>query len=104
MLDTRDNSMPLCEAHCVNKKIHIHKSNMPWFWHVCPRIHPGTILTQCSRGGIEAVHPRYAISWRNNWMLKNADYVVTYITHTWGGAAQYARKTKAQGKYIVNIR
>ncbi len=54
--------------------------------------------------GIEAVHSRYAISWRNNWMLKNADYVVTYITHTWGGAAQYARKAKAQGKYIVNIR
>ena len=31
--------------------------------------------------GIESVHPRYAISWRNNWMLKQSDYVVTYITH-----------------------
>ena len=27
--------------------------------------------------GIESVHPRYAISWRNNWMLKQSDYVVT---------------------------
>ena len=25
--------------------------------------------------GIECVHPRYAISWRNNWMLKHSDYV-----------------------------
>ena len=42
--------------------------------------------------GIESVHPQYAISWRNNWMLKKSDYVVTYITHSWGGAAQYAKK------------
>ena len=34
--------------------------------------------------GIEAVHPRFAISWRNDWMLKQSNYVVTYITHTWG--------------------
>ena len=42
--------------------------------------------------GIEAVHPRYAISWRNNWMLNHSDYVVTYITHSWGGAARFAKK------------
>lgn len=53
--------------------------------------------------GIETVHPRYAISWRNNWMLKQSDYVVTYITHTWGGAAQYADKAKKQGKIIINL-
>lgn len=53
--------------------------------------------------GIESVHPRYAISWRNNWLLKQADYVVTYITHSWGGAAQYATKAKKQGKTIVNF-
>ena len=48
--------------------------------------------------GIESVHPHYAISWRNNWMLKQADYVVTYITHFYGGAAQYAEKAKRQKK------
>ena len=53
--------------------------------------------------GIESVHPRYAISWRNNWMLKQSDYVVTYITHSWGGAAQYAEKASKQGKNVVNI-
>lgn len=40
--------------------------------------------------GVETVHPRFAIAWRNKWMLREADYVVTYITHGWGGAAQYA--------------
>ncbi len=41
--------------------------------------------------GIETVHPCYAISWRNNWMLRHSDYVVTFITHFWGDASQFAR-------------
>ena len=53
--------------------------------------------------GIESVHPRYAISWRNNWMLKQSDYVVTYITHTWGGAAQYVKKAKSQRKLLIEL-
>ena len=53
--------------------------------------------------GIEFVHPRYAISWRNNWMLKQSDYVVTYITHSWGGAAKFADKARKQGKIVFNI-
>lgn len=53
--------------------------------------------------GIESVHPHYAISWRNNWMLKQSDYVVTYITHTWGGAAQYAKRAKTSKKRVINL-
>ena len=53
--------------------------------------------------GIESVHPHYAISWRNNWLLQQADYVVSYITHSWGGAAQFAQKAKRQGKRVINI-
>jgi hypothetical protein len=53
--------------------------------------------------GIESVHPHYAISWRNNWMLSQSDYVVTYITHAYGGAAQYAKKAKAQKKIILKL-
>ena len=36
-------------------------------------------------------------------MLKRADYVVTYITHDWGGAAQFARKAAKQGKTVVKL-
>lgn len=53
--------------------------------------------------GIESIHPHYAISWRNNWMLRQAEYVVTYITHSWGGAAQYAKKAKHNRKFVINI-
>lgn len=53
--------------------------------------------------GIESVHPRYAISWRNNWMLRQSDYVVTYITHSWGGASHFAESARKQNKHIINI-
>lgn len=53
--------------------------------------------------GIESVHPHYAIFWRNDWMLRQSDYVVTYITHFWGGAAQYAAKAVRQGKIVSNL-
>lgn len=53
--------------------------------------------------GIETVPKRFAISWRNKWMLKQADYVVTYVTHSWGGAAQFAEMAKRQHKKVINI-
>lgn len=53
--------------------------------------------------GIESVHPRYAISWRNNWMLDQSDFVVSYITHQWGGAAQYIKKAKKQNKILIEL-
>ena len=53
--------------------------------------------------GIESVHPRYAIFWRNNWMLKQAEYVVTYITHSWGGAAKYQEASTKLGKVVINL-
>ena len=54
--------------------------------------------------GIETVRPKLVISWRNNWMLKQSDYVVTYITHAYGGAAQYTEKANRQGKNIKKIK
>ena len=52
---------------------------------------------------IESLHPHYAISRRNNWMLKQSGYVVAYITHSWGGASQYVVKSKHGGKTAINI-
>ena len=50
--------------------------------------------------GIEAVPRRFAITWRNKWMLRQAEYVVTYVTHSWGGAAQFAEM--AEKKEVRN--
>ena len=54
--------------------------------------------------GIENVPRRFAISWRNDWMLEHSDYVITYVTHSWGGAAQFAAKSEKKGKKVIHIR
>lgn len=53
--------------------------------------------------GLESVHPRYAISWRNNLMLQHSDFVVAYVTHSWGGAAQFAKRAVSQKKTLIQI-
>ena len=60
---------------------------------------PDTILPE----GIEKVPRRYSIFWRNEWMLKRSDYVVTYVTHPSNGAAQFAKRAEKQGKYVINL-
>ena len=53
--------------------------------------------------GIETVPPRFAISWRNKWMIKQSDYVVTYTTRSYGGAAQFAGMAERQKKIVINL-
>lgn len=53
--------------------------------------------------GLETVHPRYAISHRNTWMFNHSDYIITYITHPWGGAARFAKKANSLGKTTISL-
>lgn len=53
--------------------------------------------------GIESVPKRFAISWRNKWMLKQADVVITYVTHPSSGAWEFEKLAVKQGKRVINI-
>ena len=54
--------------------------------------------------GIENVPKRFAITYRNKWMLSRADYVVTHVnTHVASGAAQFKKLAEKQGKTVINI-
>ena len=53
--------------------------------------------------GIETVPKRFAISWRNKWMIKQSDIVVTYVTHNFGGAAQFKALAERQGKMVIEM-
>lgn len=53
--------------------------------------------------GIENTPRRFAISWRNRWMLRQSQYVITYITRPWGGAAQFAELARRQHKTVYNL-
>lgn len=49
------------------------------------------------------VPKRFAISKRNEWMIKQSDFVVTYIRCSFGGANQFAEKAKRKKKQVINI-
>ena len=53
--------------------------------------------------GMEMVHPRYAIAYRNRWMADRSDAAVVYVAHGWGGAAKYASQMAKKGKMVVNL-
>ena len=53
--------------------------------------------------GIETAPKRFAISYRNKWMLEQSDVVVTYVTHSFGGAAQFKAMAERQGKMVIEL-
>ena len=53
--------------------------------------------------GIEEKPKKYAISYRNRYMVEKADVVVAYVSHTWGGAYATYQHAKRKGKRIFNL-
>ena len=52
---------------------------------------------------IENVPPKFAISKRNEWMMTNADLIIAYIDHSYGGAYTSLQIAKRRKKKIINI-
>lgn len=53
--------------------------------------------------GIEDLPPRYAIPYRNEWMIKKSDYVVTYVNRSFGGAYRFKNLSITQEKTIIEL-
>lgn len=53
--------------------------------------------------GIEFVPKRFAICFRNKWMIEQSDVVVTYVVRGYGGAAKFAELAREKGKNVWNI-
>ena len=54
--------------------------------------------------GIESVPKRFAITYRNRWMIDKADFVVTYVVHdAASGAAQFKKLAERKGKKVVSL-
>ena len=52
---------------------------------------------------LEDVPKKFAISRRNEWMVEQADVVVAYVSHDWGGATTTLRYAERKKKRIINI-
>ena len=53
--------------------------------------------------GIESVPRRFAISYRNKWMLNKSDIVVTHVTRKFGGAGEFKQMADKQSKDIIEL-
>jgi len=53
--------------------------------------------------GIENVYPRFAINWRNNWMIRQSDMIVVYMARNFGGVSQAVKYARSQQKQIINL-
>ncbi len=53
--------------------------------------------------GLETVPRQVAIVARNRWMVEKADYVVSYVTTTVGGAAHFTDLAEKKGKEIIRL-
>lgn len=61
------------------------------------RMYPHSLYPE----GAETVPPKFAIDYRNRYMLKKAAFVITYITRDFGtGAAKYAAIAQKQQKRL----
>ena len=53
--------------------------------------------------GIETVPRRFAINYRNKWMLNKSDIVVTYVTRPFGGACEFKQIAEKAQKYMIYL-
>ena len=53
--------------------------------------------------GMELGPQKFAIDRRNRWMIRNCQYCLCYIDHTWGGAYKYAMLSAKKGLCLRNL-
>lgn len=52
---------------------------------------------------IEKTPLRFAISKRNEWMISEADLVIAYVSHSFGGAYKSLKYAERKKKRIINL-
>ncbi len=53
--------------------------------------------------GIETVPKRFAINYRNEWMLRHSTHVISYVVRIFGGAARYVDLARKKNKTIISL-
>ena len=53
--------------------------------------------------GTEKVPKRFAVDFRNKWMIRQAEYVICYVKYNFGGAYKFAELSEKQNKHVINL-
>ena len=52
---------------------------------------------------LENIFPKGAITKRNMWMIDKADFVITYVCHSFGGTYEFKEISLKKGKRVIEI-
>ncbi len=53
--------------------------------------------------GQERAHPRYAIAKRNEWMIRQSQFAITYAQHPIKGAGRYKAIAQKRGLTVISL-
>ena len=53
--------------------------------------------------GLEKALPRFAISKRNEWLIKNSDFAIVYLKHGFSNCSKWVQKARKKGLRIISI-
>ena len=53
--------------------------------------------------GLESALPKFSISKRNEWMIKNCGFVITYVRNSRTNAYKWAKKAERKGARVINL-
>lgn len=53
--------------------------------------------------GVETVPKRFAINFRNRWLIEHSDIVITFVRRSYGGAAQFKKLAERMGREIIDV-
>ena len=53
--------------------------------------------------GLDRVPKRFCIARRNDWLIEHSRYVICYVAHITGGAAQFMEKARRKNRTVINI-
>ncbi len=92
--------------------LHEHKKQYPQInYHIVLAYMPSTRSENSLYKGIETLHPdgletvplHYAIVHRNRWMVEHSQYIISYVTHGCGGAAETLKYATARKLEVVSL-
>ena len=89
---------------CAQKYQTIHPSSK--LIYVTPYLNPKTLTQNYDLiiyPELESVPPKFAISYRNKWMIEKSDIVIAYVNRSFGGAYKSYNLAKKSNKTILNI-
>lgn len=53
--------------------------------------------------GFEFAHPRFAIYKRNDWLIKNSNIALVYVTNKYSNSYKWVQKALSNGLKVINL-